>query len=68
MITKERLKEILREYGVHKYCFDNANGTLMWEELIESLMSEYTSSYSEGYDYAKNEELLVNDAVEALSE
>ena len=68
MITKERLKEILREYGVHKYCSDNANGTLMWEELIESLMSEYTSSYSEGYDYAKNEELLVNDAVEALSE
>ena len=60
MITKERLKEILREYGVHKYCSD-------WEELIESLMSEYTSSYSEGYDYAKNEELLVNDAVEALS-
>ena len=61
MITKERLKEILREYGVHKYCSD-------WEELIESLMSEYTSSYSEGYDYAKNEESLVNDAVEALSE
>ena len=68
MITKERLKEILREYGVHKYCSDNANGTLMWEELIESLMSEYTSSYSEGYDYAKNEESLINDAVEALSE
>ena len=61
MITKERLKEILREYGVHKYCSD-------LEELIESLMSEYTSSYSEGYDYAKNEELLVNNAVEALSE
>ena len=61
MITKERLKEILREYGVHKYCSD-------WEKLIESLMSEYTSSYSEGYDYAKNEESLVNDAVEALSE
>ena len=40
----------------------------MCEELIESLMSEYTSSYSEGYDYAKNEESLVNDAVEALSE
>ena len=61
MTTKERLKKILREYGVHKYCSD-------WEELIESLMSEYTSSYSEGYDYAKNEESLVNDAVEALSE
>ena len=61
MITKERLKELLREYGIHKYCSD-------WEELIESLMSEYTSSYSEGYDYAKNEESLVNDAVEALSE
>ena len=61
MITKERLKEILREYGVHKYCSD-------WEELIESLMSEYEEVYSEGYDYAKNEESLVNDAVEALSE
>ena len=61
MTTKERLKKILREYGVHKYCSD-------WEELIESLMSEYTSSYSEGYDYAKNEESLVNEAVEALSE
>ena len=61
MITKERLKEILREYGVHKYCSD-------WEELIESLMSEYEEAYSEGYDYAKNEESLVNDAVEALSE
>ena len=61
MITKERLKEILREYGVHKYCSD-------WEALIESLMSEYEEAYSEGYDYAKNEESLVNDAVEALSE
>ena len=61
MVTKERLKETLREYGIHKYCSD-------WEKLIESLMSEYTSSYSEGYDYAKNEELLVNNAVEALSE
>jgi len=60
MTTKERLKKILREYGVHKYCSD-------WETLIESLMSEYASSYSEGYDYAKNEESLVNEAVEALS-
>ena len=67
-MTREDLKKILREYGVHKYCFDNASGTLMWESLIESLMSEYDSSYSEGYDYAKNEESLVNDAVEALSE
>ena len=67
-MTREDLKKILREYGVHKHCFDNANGTLMWESLIESLMSEYDSSYSEGYDYAKNEESLVNDAVEALSE
>ena len=60
-MTRENLKKILREYGVYKYCSD-------WEALIESLMSEYTSSYSEGYDYAKNEESLVNDAVEALSE
>ena len=67
-MTREDLKKILREYGVHKHCFDNANGTLMWESLIESLMSEYDSSYSEGYDYAKNEESLVNEAVEALSE
>ena len=60
-MTKENLKKILREYGVHKYCSD-------WEALIESLMSEYEEAYSEGYDYAKNEESLVNDAVEALSE
>ena len=60
-MTRENLKKILREYGVHKYCSD-------WETLIESLMSEFTSSYSEGYDYAKNEESLVNEAVEALSE
>ena len=61
MVTKERLKETLREYGIHKYCSD-------WEALIESLMSEYEEAYSEGYDYAKNEESLVNEAVEALSE
>ena len=64
-MTRENLKKILREYGVHKYCFDNEK---ILESLIESLMSEYASSYSEGYDYAKNEESLVNDAVEALSE
>jgi len=60
-MTRENLKKILREYGVYKYCSD-------WEALIESLMSEYEEVYSEGYDYAKNEESLVNDAVEALSE
>ena len=60
-MTGENLKKILREYGIHKYCSD-------WEALIESLMSEYEEAYSEGYDYAKNEESLVNDAVEALSE
>ena len=60
-MTRENLKKILREYGIHKYCSD-------WEALIESLMSEYKEAYSEGYDYAKNEESLVNDAVEALSE
>jgi len=59
-MTRENLKKILREYGVHKYCSD-------WEALIESLMSEYEEAYSEGYDYAKNEESLVNEAVEALS-
>ena len=53
-MTRENLKKILREYGIHKYCSDNANGTLMWEELIESLMTEYEEAYSEGYDYAKN--------------
>ena len=60
-MTRENLKKILREYGVHKYCSD-------WEALIESLMSEYEEAYSKGYDYAKNEESLVNEAVEALSE
>ena len=64
-MTRENLKKILREYGVHKYCFDNE--TIM-ESLIESLMSEYEEAYSKGYDYAKNEESLVNEAVEALSE
>ena len=59
-MTRENLKKILREYGVHKYCSD-------WEALIESLMSEYEEAYSEGYDYAKNEESLINEAVEALS-
>ena len=59
-MTRENLKKILREYGVHKYCSN-------WEALIESLMSEYKEAYSEGYDYAKNEESLVNEAVEALS-
>ena len=59
-MTRENLKKILREYGVHKYCSD-------WEALIESIMSEYEEAYSEGYDYAKNEESLVNEAVEALS-
>jgi len=59
-MTRENLKKILREYGVHKYCSD-------WEALIESLMSEYEEAYSKGYDYAKNEESLVNEAVEALS-
>ena len=59
-MTRENLKKILREYGVHKYCSD-------WETLIESLMSEYEEAYSKGYDYAKNEESLVNEAVEALS-
>ena len=59
-MTRENLKKILREYGVHKYCSD-------WEALIESLMSEYEEAYSEGYNYAKNEESLVNEAVEALS-
>ena len=34
MITKEELKEILRDFGVHKYSSD-------WEELVESLMSEF---------------------------
>ena len=59
-MTRENLKKNLREYGVYKYCSD-------WEALIESLMSEYEEAYSKGYDYAKNEESLVNEAVEALS-
>ena len=29
-MTRENLKKILREYGVHKYCFDN-------ETIMESL-------------------------------
>ena len=38
------------------------------ETLVDRVEGLMTKSFSAGYDYAKNEESLVNDAVEALSE
>ena len=61
MITKERLKETLREYGVHKYCSD-------WEDLVKRLMFEFEKSYTEGYSFCKKESALVERAAESLSE
>ena len=61
MVTKERLKETLREYGVHKYCSD-------WEDLVKNLMSEFDKTYTEGYSFCKNESVLVEKAAESLSE
>ena len=37
MITSESLKEILRDFSVHKYSTD-------WEKLVENLMSEFEKS------------------------
>ena len=61
MITKDGLKETLREYGVHKYCSD-------WEDLVENLMSEFEKNYSAGYSFAKKESELVEKAAKSLSE
>ena len=61
MITKERLKETLREYGVHKYCSD-------WEDLVKNLMTEFEKTYNEGYSFCKKESALVEKAAESLSE
>ena len=61
MITKNDLKEILRDFGVHKYSSD-------WEELVDSLMSEFDKTYTEGYSFCKNESVLVEKAAESLSE
>ena len=61
MVTKERLKDTLREYGVHKYCSD-------WEDLVKNLMTEFEKTYSAGYSFAKNEDELVRKASESLSE
>jgi len=61
MLTKDGLKEILRDYGVHKYCTD-------WEDLVEKLMTEFDETYTEGYSFCKNESVLVEKAVESLNE
>ena len=51
MVTKESLKETLREYGIHKYCSD-------WEDLVKNLMSEFEKTYNEGYSFCKNESII----------
>ena len=61
MMTKEGIKEILRDFGVHKYSSD-------WEKLVESLMSEFEKTYNEGYSFCKRESELVEKAAESLSE
>ena len=61
MITKDDLKETLREYGIHKYCSD-------WEDLVKNLMSEFEKSYSAGYSFCKKESELVEKAAESLSD
>ena len=61
MVTKESLKDILREYGVHKYCSD-------WEDLVKNLMSEFENTYNEGYSFCKIESELVERAAESLSD
>ena len=61
MVTKERLKETLRGYGIHKYCSD-------WEDLVKNLMSEFEKTYNEGYSFCKNESELVEKAAESLSD
>ena len=61
MLTKNGLKEILRDFGVHKYSTD-------WEKLVENLMSEFEKSYNEGYSFCKRESELVEKAAESLSE
>jgi len=61
MVTKERLKETLREYGVHKYCSD-------WEDLVKNLMTEFEKTYNEGYSFCKKESSLVEKAAESLSD
>ena len=61
MITSESLKEILRDFGVHKYSSD-------WKELVESLMSEFEKTYSAGYSFCKKESSLVEKAAESLSD
>ena len=60
-MTKEGLKEILRDFGVHKYCSD-------WEDLVKNLMSEFEKTYNEGYSFCKKESELVEKAAESLSE
>ena len=61
MVTKEKLKETLRDFGVHKYSSD-------WEKLVENLMSEFEKTYNEGYSFCKRESELVEKAAESLSE
>ena len=61
MVTKERLKDTLREYGIHKYCSD-------WDNLVENLMLEFEKTYNEGYSFCKKESALVEKAAESLSE
>ena len=59
--NKERLKETLREYGIHKYCSD-------WEDLVKNLMTEFEKTYNEGYSFCKKESSLVEKAAESLSD
>lgn len=61
MLTKNGLKEILRDFSVHKYSTD-------WEKLVENLMSEFEKTYNEGYSFCKKESELVEKAAESLSE
>ena len=61
MLTKDGLKEILRDFGVHKSSSD-------WEELVDSLMSEFEKTYSAGYSFCKKESELVEKAAKSLSE
>ena len=56
IIDREEIRSILAGNDAHL------------ETLVDRVEELVSRSYAEGYDYAKNEESLVNKAVEALSE